>query len=46
VSIDVPERCAPAMQITVWSWVLFFTRKRLNNDGWPSASSRLLTLEQ
>src|SRR5437660_8981548 len=38
VSIDVPERCAPAMQITVWPRALFFIIKRLNNDDWPSAS--------
>ena len=26
VSIDVPERCAPAMQIAVWVSALFFTQ--------------------
>ena len=30
------------MQIAVLVSALFFTIKRLNNDGWPSASSRLL----
>jgi hypothetical protein len=33
VTIDVPERCAPAMQIAVWVSALFFTQKPYTTMG-------------
>jgi hypothetical protein len=46
VTIDVPDRCAPAIQIAVWVSALFFTQKPYTTmscavrqaDCWPVCS--------